>query len=94
MSNLQTLPHSQILHLQEYLKAAVTYFEDDTTSTGVDGIEAIWVASDDPDIVDEVRALAPAYFPNVPSEAIVYVASGVTGGSSTRGVDTITRTQV
>lgn len=70
------------------------YFEKETTPTGVDGIKAIWVASDDPDIVGEVRTLAPAYFPNVPSEAIVYAANGVTGGSNTTGVDTITQTQV
>lgn len=70
------------------------YFEEHTTPTGVDGIKAIWVASDDRHIVDEVRTLAPAYFPNVISEAIVYVANGVTGGSNTTGVNTYTETQV
>lgn len=76
------------------MKAAVDYFEEGTSTTGVDGIKAIWVASDDPDIVDEVHTLAPVYFPNVTSEAIVYVANGVTGGPNTRGVDTVTRSQV
>ena len=88
------LSHACVWYLQDYLKAAVDYFEDETTARGVDDINAIWVASDDPGIVDEVRTLAPVYFPSVPSEAIVYVASGVAGGSSTRGVDTVTRSQV
>ncbi|CAM9648443.1 unnamed protein product [Laminaria digitata] len=65
--------------VEEYLKTAANYFEDEYMLTGVDVIKAIWVASDDPDIVDEVRTLAPAYFPNVPSEAIVYVAFGMAG---------------
>ncbi|CAN0094322.1 unnamed protein product, partial [Laminaria digitata] len=76
--------------VEEYLKAAADYFEEESTPTGVDGIKAIWVASDDPGIVDEVRPLAPAYFPNVTSEAIAYVANGVTGGVNTTGVDTVT----
>ena len=70
------------------------YFEEHTTPTGVDGIKAIWVASDDRHIVDEVRTLAPAYFPNVINESIVYVANGVKGGSNTTGVHTYTETQV
>ena len=88
------LSHSHVWSLQEYLKAAAVYFEHETTQTGVDGIKAIWVASDDPDIVDEVRTLAPAYFPNVLRDAIVYAANGVTGGPNTTGVDTVTTTQV
>lgn len=76
------------------MKTAANYFEDENMQTGVNVIKAIWVASDDPGIVDEVRTLAPAYFPNVPSEAIVYVAFGMAGGPTTRGVDTKTRTQV
>ncbi|CAM9350478.1 unnamed protein product, partial [Laminaria digitata] len=79
--------------VEEYLKTAANYFEDEYMLTGVNVIKAIWVASDDPDVVDEVRTLAPAYFPNVPSEAIVYVAFGMAGGPATRGVDTTTRTQ-
>ena len=64
----------------------MAYFEQETTPTGVDGIKAIWVASDDPDVVHEVRFLAPAYFPNVLREAIVYVSDGVTGGSNTKRI--------
>ena len=88
------LSHSHVWSLQEYLKAAAVYFEHETTQTGVDGIKAIWVASDDPDVVHEVRFLAPAYFPNVLNEAIVYVSNGVTDGSNTRGVHTATTSQV
>ena len=76
------------------MKAALDYFEEESTPTGVDDIKDIWVAPDDPSIVDEVITLAPMYFPNVLSEAIVYVANGVTGGPTTRGVDTVTKTQV
>ena len=62
----------------------MTYLQDETTTTGVDDLKGIWVASDTPEIADEVRTLAPAYFPNVPREAIVYVGHGVAGsGSST-----------
>lgn len=85
---------ARVFYTQDYLKAAVGYIEEQATPKGVSGIEAIWVASDDPAIVDEVRSLAPAYFPNVEEEAIVYVADGVAGGSNTTGVDTHTRTQV
>lgn len=70
------------------------YFEEESTPTKVDGIKAIWVASDDPGIVDEVRTIAPAYFPNVSSEAIAYVSNGVTGGANTTGVETFTKKQV
>ena len=70
------------------------YVEEEATLTGTNGIEAIWVASDDRTVVDEVRSLAPAYFPNVSRGAIVYVDDGVTGGSNTTGVDTHTITQV
>ena len=59
----------------------MTYLEDETTSTGVDGIKAIWVASDTPEIADEVRTLASTYFPNIPREAIVYVGHGLAGSS-------------
>ena len=76
------------------MKAAIAYFEQETTLTGVDGIKAIWVASDDPDVVHEVRFLAPAYFPNVLREAIVYVSDGVTGGSNTKRIHTTTASQV
>ncbi|CAM9799642.1 unnamed protein product, partial [Laminaria digitata] len=76
---------------REYLKAAVDFFEEESSPTGVDGIKAIWVASDDPGVVDEVRTLAPSYFPNVSSEAIAYVANGVTGGANTTGVETLTK---
>ena len=59
----------------------MTYLEDETATTGVDDIKGIWVASDSPEIADEVRTLAPAYFPNVPREAIVYVGHGLAGSS-------------
>lgn len=75
------------------MKAAAEYVEE-ATLTGTNGIEAIWVASDDRTVVDEVRSLAPAYFPNVNRGAAVYVDDGVTGGSDSTGVDTHTITQV
>lgn len=54
----------------------------------------LWVASDDPTVVKEVRALGPTYFPNVTSDAVVWVGGGVPGGPETQGVATQTALQV
>ncbi|CAM9461762.1 unnamed protein product, partial [Laminaria digitata] len=79
--------------VEEYLAAAVNYLEEDASRTPVDEIRGIWVASDDLTMADEVRTLAHTYFPNVLSEAIVFVAGGVPGGVETSGVATHTNKQ-
>lgn len=72
---------------QEYLKAAVRYLEDEAASGGggarPEEIAAIWVASDDAIVINEVRALAPTYFPNVASNDIAWISGGEGGGAVT-----------
>lgn len=65
---------------QEYLSAAVEYLQGQGENE-VEEMKAIWVASTDPNVIGEVRALAPEYFPNVPDEAIVWVSGGEDGGA-------------
>ena len=60
----------------------------------MDHIKGIWVASDNETVVDEIRFLANAYFPNVRSEDIVYVAGGVPGGVQIPDVTTVSMAQV
>ena len=79
---------------QEYLAAAVDYLNEDDSRIPVDDVKGIWVASDDYTMADEVSALAHTYFPNVDSNAIVWVAGGVPGGAETSGVFTHTNQQV
>ena len=79
---------------QEYLAAAFNYLEDQPTRTPVGRIKGIWVASDDENVVNEVRSLAHAYFPNVRNEDIVYVAGGVPGGIQIPNVTTVSMRQV
>ena len=82
------------LFLQSYLAEAVNFLEHETNGTSVDAIKGIWVASDDENIVDEVRKTAGAYFPSVLSENIVYVAGGVPGGPQSHKIATHTDAQV
>ena len=51
----------------------------DNTATGrppVDEIKSIFVASDDDNAVNEVRALASDFFPNVEPENIAWISGG------------------
>lgn len=84
------------LTCKEYLSAAVAYLEEDVDAerTSVDKIKGIWVASDDPAVLDEVRAAAPTYFPKVKSDAVIMVSSGVPGGPDAKGMQTRTEKQV
>ena len=79
---------------QDYLAEAVRYLQQEPSGTSVDAIKGIWVASDASDMVNEVRALAGAYFPSVLSEDIVYVANGVLGGVQTSRMTTHSISQV
>lgn len=57
-------------------------------------IKGIWVASDDPNVIDEVRQLYPLYFPYVEPELIFWVSDGVQGALETKGVATHSSRQV
>ncbi|CAN0067173.1 unnamed protein product [Pylaiella littoralis] len=63
---------------KEYLSAAAEYLEGQGAN-GAKEIRAIWVASTDPNVIKEVRALAREYFPNVHDEAIVWASGGQDG---------------
>lgn len=64
------------------MSAARKYLGDDTATgrTPVDKIKAIWVASDDDNAVDEVRALLPDFFPNVEPENVAWISGGGKNG--------------
>lgn len=79
---------------QEYLSAARDYLEADEDRPPARDIEGVWVASDDPTVVEELRALVPTFFPSVNSDGIVWVGGGVHGGPETTGVATHTKFQV
>lgn len=57
-------------------------------------IRGIWVASDDPYVIDEVRQIYHLYFPYVEPELIVWVSDGVQGALETTGVATHSSRQV
>lgn len=76
------------------MAAALRYIEENPTGTPAEAIKGIWVASDDKNMVDEVRSLAHEYFPSVNSEDIVYVAAGVAGGAKIPTVATVSMRQV
>ncbi|CAM9512138.1 unnamed protein product [Ectocarpus fasciculatus] len=67
---------------KEYLSAAARFF-DNGASLDKRDIQAIWVASDDRNVVREVRAIARQYFSNVLDEDIVWVSGGARGGAVT-----------
>lgn len=56
--------------------------------TPVDHIETIWVASDDSESVDEVRALVSSYFPSVTEDNIVWI-SGVAEPMATHSIEEV-----
>ena len=70
------------------------YLGETPTRTPSDAIKGIWVASDNVTAVNEVAAIANAYFPNVLRENIVFVAGGVPGGVEIPDVPTTSTTQV
>lgn len=57
-------------------------------------IKGIWVASDTAQVVDEVRAHASKYFPNVELRNIVSISNGVEGGPEMLSVPTFSENQV
>lgn len=83
-----------VSEVQEYLSAAVDYINTGAEGISVEDIKGIWLASDDPAAVDEVRAAVPAYLPNVANSTVVWVSSGVPGGPRVREMTTRSDRQV
>ncbi|CAM9749320.1 unnamed protein product [Ascophyllum nodosum] len=77
---------------EEYLVAAESYIVRHSEMS-VEDIKGIWVASDDPAALDEVRAVAPAIFPNVDNSTIFWAAGGVPDGPAVATVKTRTDKQ-
>lgn len=81
---------------QVYLQAAKDYLldQEDGTST-IESIKGVWVASNDPTVVYEVRALVHYYFPNVEREHVVFAPHGMkTPPKATAEIPTHTGRQV
>lgn len=89
-----SLPAVSCLLSKEYLSAAVRYLEGDAGRISVNRIKGIWVASDDPAVLDEVRSIAPEYFPNTNNDTIVKVSDGQSGGPGVAIMPTRTDSQV
>lgn len=80
---------------QQYLATgAESMLRSEAGINWVRSIKGIWIASDDPDAVDEVREVYPRFFPNVESELIVWASAGVEGALETRRVVTHSDRQV
>ena len=94
ISLLKPLPIAWHIFPQRYLVEAVRVLEQEPNGTSVDAINVIWVASGDTNVVNEVREMSSAYFPNVLSEDVVYVAGGVPGGVHIEKVSTHSNEQV
>lgn len=81
---------------QEYLEAASAYLRggNHADDAAIEAIKGVWVASDDPSVVMELRGLVHRYFPNVDEENVVYISDGEKQGTGTTGVNTYTDDQV
>lgn len=79
---------------KEYLAAAVENLQNNTDGIPVDSIKGIWVASNDPSVLNKVRAIAVTYFPNVRGDTITMVSSGIPRGPHMDVVRTHTSRQV
>lgn len=60
----------------------------------MEAIQGIWVASDDHDVVEEVKDLAPQYFPEVRLDNIIWISGGIDGVLEGKGIHTRTERQV
>lgn len=80
---------------QKYLSSAVeSMLLSEDGLNWVNSIKGLWIASDDPRAIDEVREVYPGYFPNVEPDLIVWVSEGVEGALETSGVETHSSKQV
>jgi len=60
---------AKAVEVEEYLMEAKKYVNN------IDEIKGIWVASDDMNVINEVRDLSSIYFPNILKENIIYATS-------------------
>lgn len=58
----------------------MAYLEGEESELNVEDIRGIWVASDDSEVVERIKAIAPSYLPNVSNNTIFWAAGGVEGG--------------
>lgn len=64
------------------MAAAVAYLEGDDSQLEVADIKGIWVASDEAEVVNTIKSIAPSYLPNVDNATILSISGsgGVEGG--------------
>lgn len=67
-----TTGEARFTHVDVYLKAAVEYLEKESTEMNVDDIRSIYVASDDPSVLYEVRNHSLKFFPNISEESVIF----------------------
>lgn len=67
-----TTGEASFKHVDVYLKAAVEYLEKESTEMNVDDIKSIYVASDDPSVLYEVRNHYMNFFPNISEESVIF----------------------
>lgn len=81
----KVISNSALFHpVEAYLEKAVEYYEQDSVSIGVNDLKAIWVASDDSKVIEEVQRTCHKYFPNISKDSIIYASNGINGGVKTR----------
>eukprot|EP00903_Cladosiphon_okamuranus_P007629 g7398.t1 len=61
-----------------YFETAAGYLAESPAGVSAADIRGIWLSTDEEKVLDEVKALAPTFFPNVNPKAIVCVTSRVT----------------
>ncbi|CAM9336655.1 unnamed protein product, partial [Ectocarpus sp. 8 AP-2014] len=75
-----TLKEASRTEVEVYLQAAASILRNSTGSVdGPNSIGGVWVSSDDPSVLPEVKALASTHFPNVQDERVVSISFGAEG---------------
>lgn len=62
------IKEANMIPTEFYLKRAVEYLKKESR---IESVKGIWVASDDPDVISEVKDISHIYFPSIPKENIV-----------------------
>lgn len=78
-----SMREAHYIDTKKYLENALDYLE---SINMVDEMKGIWVASDDIDVVGEVRELVVDYFPNIPKNEIIYISSGFENEVTTHSI--------
>lgn len=71
---------------KEYLSRAASALRQGVAGNGTssDDIKGIWVSSDDPTVISEVKQLAADFFPNVGEANIIWISSRAVSGIPNR----------